>query len=184
MKNLGRYRKTDMQFRMASIEEFDSVRVFYWNLIDKIAGHNNTVGWKKDVYPSEAFLKESIENSELYVLDSENGLLSCVIVNNSWNDGYNGITWSIDCERKDVIVPHALAVRFDIQGKGIGEKVMSDIINIAKSENKKTIRLDIIDGNIAAERLYKKMGFKYVQTERMYYPDTGWTDFSMYELIL
>ena len=32
------------------------------------------------------------------------------ILNSEHNDGYDGCPWSIDCDQKDVITPHALAV--------------------------------------------------------------------------
>ncbi|MDO5444809.1 MAG: GNAT family N-acetyltransferase [Eubacteriales bacterium] len=173
-----------MQLRKAKNEEFDRIRDFYWNLIDDMKDRKDTVGWKKGIYPTEQFIRESIEDGNLYIIDGENGIIASVIINSLWNEGYDGLPWSVDCPRDNILVPHALAVKADAQGNGIGKRVVQDIIDIAKNENKKTIRLDILDGNIAAERLYTGMGFQYVQSKNMFYEDTGWTSFSMYELIL
>lgn len=173
-----------MQLRKAVTEEYDTVRDFYWNLIDEMQNRKNTVGWKKDIYPTQQFLKVSIENNDLYVLDGENGIIASVILNSSWNEGYDGLPWSIDCPRESILVPHALGVEANSQNRGIGKMVVQDMIELAKATGKKTIRLDILSGNIAAERLYTKMGFQYVQEKDMFYEDTGWTKFVMYELVL
>ncbi len=42
----------------------------------------------------------------------------------------------------------------------------------------------VLGGNIPAERTYTKMGFKYLKTLSMFYEDTGWTDYMVFELIL
>lgn len=46
------------------------------------------------------------------------------------------------------------------------------------------MRLDILGGNTAAERLYRSMGFRFVAAKDMFYEDTGRAEFLMYELML
>lgn len=41
----------------------------------------------------------------------------------------------------------------------------------------RTVRLDILGTNNAAERLYTRCGFRFVQAKQMYYDDTGWTEY-------
>lgn len=173
-----------MKLRKAENEEFESVRSFYWEVIDLMQGRENTVAWKKGVYPSDGFIEDSIRRGELYVLERAGVLCAAVIVNSAWNEGYEGLPWSIDCPAEDVLVPHALAVHPALHGQGIGRAVVKDVIGIAESLGKKTVRLDIIKGNTAAERLYTGAGFRYVGTNTMFYEDTGWTEFQMYELII
>ena len=36
----------------------------------------------------------------------------------------------------------------------------------------------------AAEHLYKSCGFKFVEAKEMFYEDTGWTEYKMFELNL
>ena len=45
----------------------------------------------------------------------------------------------------------------------------------------KAVRLDVLKGNVPAERLYKGMGFHYVSTVKLFYEDTGRVDFELYE---
>lgn len=48
-------------------------------------------------------------------------------------------------------------------------------------DKQKALRLDLLGENIAAERLYTKYGFEFVETKTMYYEDTDWTGFRLYE---
>ena len=167
-KRINGEKRLVMQLRKALPAEFDQVKAFYWDLIDQMKDRSNTVGWKKGIYPSDLFLKESISSGTLYLLDSTDGYIASVILNHSWNEGYDGLPWSIDCKRNDILVPHALAVKPDVQRTGIGKLVVKDIIEIAGSENIITIRLDILGGNTAAEILYTKAGFQYVAAKDMF----------------
>lgn len=43
---------------------------------------------------------------------------------------------------------------------------------------------DVLGGNVPAERLYIGQGFARRGTVRMFYADTGWTDYGLYEYLL
>lgn len=64
-----------MKIVKATPEQYQDVRAFYHSLIDALDGYSNTVGWKKDIYPSPEFLKESIEDGELYIAKEKTQLL-------------------------------------------------------------------------------------------------------------
>ena len=66
--------------------------------------------------------------------------------------------------------------------KGIGKRVVKEILNYAKTEGKKAVRLDILGTNTTAEKLYTGWGFQFVQAKIMFYEDTGWTEYKMYEV--
>ncbi len=171
-------------FQKAKESDFRLVRDFYWDLIDEMRSENDKIGWKKGIYPTDLFLKQSLSGEELYLLTDGGDLCACVILNSAANEGYEGMPWSIGCEAKDILIPHALAVSPRMQGQGIGARLVKEIINVAKAENKKAIRLDILGTNTAAERLYTKCGFQFVQAKPLFYEDTGWTEYKMYELNL
>jgi len=166
-----------MIFQKAYINDFERIKNFYWDLIDEMQDQSDVIGWKKGIYPTDEFLRESLLRGELFTLE-EDGL------NSESNEGYAGIPWSLNCRDDEVLIPHALGVRPAQQGKGVGQRVVEEILQYARANGKKAVRLDILGRNAAAEKLYTKCGFQFVQAKTMFYEDTGWTEFKMYEFNL
>ena len=173
-----------MIFQKAKTRDFTLIRNFYWNLIDVMSDQNDKIGWKKGIYPADSFLQDSLSKGELFTLKKDGQLCACVILNSDCNEGYADVSWSLDCRREEILIPHALGVSPDQQGSGVGKQIVEEILKFARSENKKAVRLDILGTNEAAERLYTKCGFRFVQAKQMFYEDTGWTEYKMYELNL
>lgn len=173
-----------MLFKKANLEDFHRIKQFYWDLIDEMSDQNDKIGWKKGIYPTDSFLQESLGREELFVLEKERQLCASVILNSACNEGYAGVPWSIACDVDEILVPHALAVSPFRQGKGIGRYFKGEILKLAKAEKKKTVRLDILGTNTVAERLYTGCGFHFVQAKDLFYEDTGWTEYKMYERVL
>ena len=131
-------------------------------------------------YPSDEFIRSSLARGEFYILEEQGKTVGCVILNSRYNEGYEGVPWSRKYRKEEVLIPHALAVDSRIQGKGIGRILVHEMINLAREQGMKAIRLDILGGNQVAERLYTGCGFQFVQEKRMFYEDTGWTQYRMY----
>ena len=171
-----------MTFQKAVPADFARIRDFYRRLID--AMDQATIGWKKGIYPTDEFLLKSLGCGELYTLSDGDMLCGCVILNSESNEGYAGVPWTQELTPEEVLIPHALAVDPAIQGRGCGKALVRGMIDLSRSTGKKTVRLDILSGNDAAERLYTRAGFQFVQAKPMFYEDTGWTEYKMYELNL
>ena len=101
-----------------------------------------------------------------------------------YNEGYKNIQWSVDVADAELLVIHVLCVHPTFSGKGIAKQMVQKVLETAIRNDIKTIRLDVFNGNLPAEKAYTKMGFKYIDTIQMYYEDTGWTDFKVFEYIL
>lgn len=174
-----------MDFQPAAAQDFPAIQQFYWDVIDGIHRnnpHHKNLGWEKGVYPSDCFLSDSIRASQLYTLRSGGTLCACVILNSACNEGYNGCPWRIACAPDEVLIPHALAVHPSLQGKGIGVTVVEHILHLAKDQQKKVVRLDVLAACDAARHLYIRCGFQFVAEKTMFYEDTGWTEYQMFEL--
>ena len=161
-----------MNFQKASEADFCTIQKFYWDVIDNIHKNNTenkNLGWEKGVYPSDAFIQNSLANGEVYTLNENDVLYACVILNSNHNEGYEGCSWGIVCDNSEVLTPHALAVNPDFQGKGIGKIVVENILDVAKMENKKAVRLDVLGECKTAERLYTSCGFHFIEAKNMYF---------------
>ena len=58
------------------------------------------------------------------------------------------------------------------------------MIELERKAGKKALRLDVIENNTTAEKLYQRLGFQYVQTKKLYYDVVGEMTFKLYELVL
>lgn len=174
-----------LKIRAAVSEDYARVREFYDSLIDAMKDAEFKPGWEKGVYPSQAFLLRSIENGELYIGEADDGqIASCMVANHEYNDGYRNVRWSVDAADHELFIIHALGVHPAFSGQGIAKQMVQKMIECARAQQIKTIRLDVLEGNLPAERAYTKLGFVYRETIQMFYEDTGWTNFRLFEFIV
>ena len=171
-----------MIFRKAAKEEFYKIRSLYWNLIDQEKDDPSFPRWKKGIHPSDEMIQDSIDKEDLYVLVDGDEIAACVIANDEKVDGYSDAPWQIDSD--EVIVLHVLAVHPDCRGKGLARRLVENVIEQERNAGKKALRLDVIENNTTAEKLYQKLGFQYVQTKTLYYDVVGKMTFKLYELVL
>ena len=173
-----------MVFERAEEKDFSAIKQLYWDAIDCMDANNASIGWRKGIYPSDEFIKESIAKGEMFVLKDDESLLAVVILNSVCNEGYKNIKWTYDFSEDEILVPHALAVRADIRGRGVGKTFIENISALGRKEGKKAVRLDIMGNNSFAEKLYLKTGFVFAGEEDMYYKEAGWAKFRMFEKLL
>lgn len=174
-----------MEIRRADREEFAEIRTFYHALIDEMQDAEYKPGWEKEVYPADADLMTALEKGHLYTGRLEDGVIaSAMIVNSAGNDGYRNAEWPTPAAEEETAVIHALGVMPAHSGEGLAKEMVRYAIELARQGEKKAVRLDVLGGNLPAERLYTSVGFRYVQTVSMFYEDTGWADFLLYELPL
>lgn len=173
-----------MRIRTACRDDYICIRDFYYSLTDAMEHAEYKPGWEKEVYPTQEFLIRSIDNHELFVGEFDGEIASCMIVNHEYNDGYKKIPWSVRAANSELLVIHALGVQPAFSGRGIAKQMVQAVIDLAQETNMKTIRLDVLCGNVPAEKAYTKMGFKYLNTIKMFYEDTGWTNYKVFEIIV
>ncbi|WP_244951646.1 GNAT family N-acetyltransferase [Pseudoalteromonas luteoviolacea] len=65
-----------------------------------------------------------------------------------------------------------IAVGEQYRGLGIGSQLLDEIIAYAAKNNYESVRLDVIDSNVRARKLYEAKGF--VATKSEYYPYLNW----------
>lgn len=164
--------------------DFQTVWDFYNDLIDGMADAEYHPGWEKGVYPTEEFIRTSLQNGELFTAHLEGALVGAMVVNHACTPGYETIDWAVRAEPEEVSVVHALGVSPSCQGKGVAREMVQGAIRLAKDAGQKAIRLDVLGGNLPAQKLYTAAGFQYKGTVQLFYEDTGLTDFWLYELPL
>lgn len=170
-----------MQIVKAVINDYPTVRAFYYALTDEMEHAEFSPGWIRDVYPTQEYLKDSIRKGELYIGRCGEEIAACMVVNHNYNEAYRQVKWSVEAEDSRVLVIHALGVRRKFSGKGLAKQLVQEVIDMAEKSGIRALRLDVLKGNLPAEKVYLKMGFRYVDTLQMYYEDTGTTDYEVFE---
>lgn len=173
-----------MKIVKAEPGEYQKIRSFYHSLIDALEGLEYAPAWKKDVYPSPEGLKEAVEQGWLYYAEDNERIMASMALNHKCNEAYKNVQWSVNAGPEKIMAVHMLGVHRDFTCRGIGKAMVRFALARAKETGMKTVRLDVWKGNLPAEKLYEGFGFKCAATVPMYYEDTGWTDFRLYEYLI
>ncbi len=188
----------EISIRAAAQDEFDNVRAFYHAVTDGLKNAQYGPGWKKDIYPAPEELRTALAEGSLFVAEAvksvvaesagskpEAGqIVAAMVVNHRSNEAYKGVKWPGQLAPEEYLVIHMLGVHPDYSRQGIAKEMVRFVIDMASRDGIRAIRLDVLNGNIPAEQLYLGLGFSYVETVSMYYDDTGWTDYMVYEYLL
>ena len=170
-----------LSIRAARSGEYEAVRAFYHSLIDEMQSSPYLPGWEKDIYPSNEYLRALIDRGELYVGEVDGEIAAAMALNGDCNEGYTNVCWPVQAQPEEVVIIHILCVHPRHAGRGYAKALLDWAIADAKRKDKKAIRLDVLKGNLPAERLYRGKGFQYIDTFQMYYDDTDWADFELFE---
>lgn len=174
----------ELTIRPAQTGEFLRVQTFYYDLIDDMQASEYHPMWQKGVYPTDEALTGAIARGELYVTELGGSIIGAMIVNHVATDGYETVLWPTEAAPGEVTLIHALGVSPAVARQGIAKAMVREVKRIARAGAGRVIRLDVLEGNLPAERLYLSEGFRFVQKLRLFYPDTGWCSFDLYEFVL
>lgn len=168
------------KLRKAQINEANEILNFYKNIIFSIRDSEFKPKWN-DNYPDLEFIENSILKEELYVY-SQDSIIACVVINNEFGEDYSDKKWHINAEPDEILVIHTFAV--NSQGNGIGKEIFDYIVRKAIENNIKTIRIDVIDGNAGAKKVFEKLGFEYVDSVETFHEAVGLETFHLFEYVL
>ena len=121
-----------MHFHRAA-DDGARVRAFYDSLTDAVADAPYPPGWRKGVYPTQAFLDASIAHGELFLAELDGALVGCMVLNHAYNDGYAAVTWAADVPDAQLLVIHALGVHPAFARRGIAQRMVQYAIGTARS---------------------------------------------------
>lgn len=174
---------------MIKIERIQGDRIiecmrFYEKVIADTSDMDKYGRWKSGLYPTKEDIEKYIITGTMYVLLEDDVILGAMALTMSQGDDYHSIEWLLPLADDEVSVIHVLAIHPDYQGKGFGKQLIDEAISLARSNEKKALRLDALASNTPAHGLYKQKGFVYRGKKNLYADNTGWTDFFFFELEL
>lgn len=73
----------------------------------------------------------------------------------------------LDWKQKGVLELNNLSVTAEARGHGVGTRMVKEFIRYAKSKGFLCVLLEVVDENVRAKALYKRLGFKTVKHEKV-----------------
>ncbi len=168
----------------AAPAEFREVQQFYYEVTDAAQEAEFSPGWIRDIYPAPGDLKAALAAGQLFVKRIGGKIISAMVVNGAPNEAYDKVHWPVDRKEGDYLIIHMLAVHPEHTRKGYAQEMVRFVLGLAQSEGRQAVRLDVLKGNLAASKLYLGLGFQYYETVAMFYEDTGWADYEIYEYVV
>ena len=141
--------------------DFETVKSRYIDVIDHTAGIKQYARWEYGRHPTEQGLRSYIENGEMYLLLVQGDIVGMVAVVMSQEQEYEDVPWTKKLENHEVATLHLLAVCPEYQGKSLGSVILDLAGELAKRHGKKALRLDVLESNLPAQRMYEKAGWDF-----------------------
>ena len=170
--------------RLIPADDFELVKSKYIEVIEKTPGITQYARWVYGRHPTDTSLKSYIDNGEMFFLMDEDKIAGLVAVVMHQDKEYETVSWSEALANNQVAVLHLLAVCPDYRGRALGRVILEEVIDLAKRNGKKALRLDTLKSNLPAQQMYERAGFSYRGTQYLFAENTDWTDFLYYEKTL
>lgn len=173
-----------MEFTKAKISDIDEIGKLYDSLCDYLQAHENYPGWKKGSYPTRQTAIDALNLGELYTAKDKGRIVGSVTLSHKPEEGYANAQWLAESDYGRILVVYTLAVHPEYLRRGVGRLLLTEAEKIARAENCRSLRLDVVKGNAPAEKLYISCGYEYVQTVSLGYEEYGLNWFDLYEKVL
>lgn len=168
---------------IAAPEDFPRVRAFYHSIIDEMQHLPWFPCWEKDVYPTDAGLRGYIDRGEMRLLVIGGEIAAAAALGHQLDCGDN-VRWPSGAEDGETAAVNMVAVHPRFARQGLGRQIVSHLMALAREQGLRALRLDVVDINEPAKRLYTGLGFQYVRSATTAFDDGSSLNFDLYECIL
>lgn len=149
-----------MIIRKASAADLPAVAAIYEAIHDCEASGLCTTGWMRGVYPTLATVQAAFDRNDLFVIEAEERLLACAVINQQQMDAYAGAPFMYPADPNEVMVLHTLAVDPAFARKGYGKAFVKFYERFAQEQGCSVLRMDTNARNASARRLYNRLGYR------------------------
>ena len=171
-------------FRAASERDLAEAWRFYEQVCAAQTESRYGPGWHFGIYPALEDIEDHTRRGELMLYLADGRIAGAAVLTERDDPMYASVLWPTAAAPEAVSVVHLLAVHPDFRGRGLAGALLDELIRLARDKGKRCVRLDVVLGNLPAERLYLGRGFRFVQERTVYYEDTGETVVRLFELLL
>lgn len=148
--------------RKATEKDIRAVSRIYDEIHTEEEAGRVTIGWIRDIYPTEKTAEMALEKGDLYVLEEDGVVVAAGRLNQQQEASYAEADWEYDAKEQEVMVLHTLVVSPTIENHGYGRAFVSFYEEFAKKQGCRYLRMDTNQKNTRARQFYKKMGYREV----------------------
>lgn len=170
--------------KRAEYRDIVKIENYYKYVADNTENMDKYGRWIYGQHPTDDMIEGYINNRNMYFAEENGMVIAAAAVTFFQNADYHPVQWNVDARDDEVAVIHILCINPEKQGCGLGKKIVNEIIDLAKTQRMKAVRLDALCCNTPAHRLYENSGFIKCGTQNWYAGNTGYIDFYLYELVL
>ena len=173
-----------MNIRQAVPGDLPAGSALYDEIIDLFQSQTGTTAWRRGVYPTEADFQRAIREGTLYVGELDGNLAAGMIVSQGTDKTYGDPPWQVDAPDEATAVIHTLGVSPSCTGRGLALEMLEGATRLAREKGWQALRLDVLEHNCPALRLYERAGYTYIATKQIWYESTGLANFLLYEYVI
>ena len=151
-----------MTFRKATEADISAIAAVYDRVHTAEEQGELTVGWVRGVYPTADTAREALSRDDLFVAEEAGAVVATAIINHLQPDCYREGIWQHSAPEDRVMVLHTLAVDPSFSKRGFGSAFVAFYEQYAEEHGCPFLRMDTQIINLAARRLYKKLGYAQI----------------------
>lgn len=174
----------DAMIRKAEKKDDSALCRFYEEVCDAQKACEYSPRWHFGIYPAPEDLSAYIENGEAYLTMSGAEIAAACVLRRGEDPLYQAVVWPTNARPDEVGVMHLFAVHPKFRRRGYSDAMLDWLIARAETSGIRVLRLDVVKGNLPAEKLYPAHGFRFVEERTVFYEDTGDLAVRLYELVI
>lgn len=151
-----------MVIRKANENDIEAVCGIYSDIHTAEESGSVTIGWIREVYPTEKTAREALLRGDLFVMESDGKAVGTAIINQTQVDVYANGKWEYEADGSEVMVLHTLVISPGESGRGYGKAFISFYESYALEQGCPYLRIDTNVKNANARAMYKKLGYREI----------------------
>ncbi|MEO1772210.1 GNAT family N-acetyltransferase [Candidatus Enterococcus ferrettii] len=144
--------------RRADRKDFNQIEQFFEKNVSLV--DPEVTSWMPNIYPTIDTVKQALSRSDFYIAEINETIVGSVILNHTGEEEHKLIPWADpQGSLKKILFIHTLMTAVEYQRSGIASKMLDFSIELARDTNCQAVRLDVLENNLPAKRLYESKGF-------------------------
>lgn len=149
-------------FRKADFNDIDKITEIYEDTHTLEEQGLTTTGWIRGIYPTRNTANIGVSENDMFVLEQQGRVQAAARINREQVKEYSLAKWNYDPPENEIMVLHTLVVSPSQRGRGLGKSFARFYEEYALKNGCRYLRIDTNERNLAARKMYKKLGYTEV----------------------